>query len=69
MVKATTAGIVVSFIASYFLQALVNQVLALVDSLNLVVHVSIISLHYPVNLMNFFTGLFPFITFDILPTT
>ena len=69
IVTVTKTGMVVSFIVSYFLKALVNQLLALVDSLILIVHASIISLNYPVNLANFFTGLFPFITFDILPTT
>lgn len=59
----------ISFLASYLLQGFVNLFIGIIDSLILILHVTLISLNYPSNVINFFKGIFPFITFDILPTT
>ena len=40
----------------------------MVEPLTIILHMSLIDLNYPLNLQNFFSQLFPLITFDIIPT-
>lgn len=64
---AATAFAIGGFILSYFFKMILNQLLSAVSNLQVIAHMFLITLDYPVNTMNFFGGLFPLVAFDILP--
>jgi hypothetical protein len=43
--------------------------LSIVTTLAIILHMFLVTLNYPVQMMNFFGMLFPLITFDAIPTT
>ncbi len=47
---------------------ILNQLLGIVTSLNIILHFLCIGLDYPLRMQLFFGGLFPLITFDAMPT-
>lgn len=58
-------AVVSSFAASWAL----NYILSMVTSLTLLLHMCLVGLNYPANVNNFFSALFPLVTFDLIPTT
>lgn len=54
---------------NFLLQGVMNVILSSVTSLGVIFHMFLISLDYPVELMNFFGFIFPLITFDALPVS
>jgi hypothetical protein len=57
-----------TMVMGFFLSAILNQVLSIVDNLGLILHLFILTLEYPINVQNFFAAMFPLITFDMFPT-
>jgi hypothetical protein len=57
-----------TMVMGFFLSAILNQVLNIVDNLGLILHLFILTLEYPINVQNFFAAMFPLITFDMFPT-
>ena len=49
---------------SYAVSAIINSV----KPLKLITHMILIPLNYPANLQDFFSQIFPLITFDLIPT-
>ena len=49
---------------SYAVSAIINSV----KPLKLITHMILITLNYPANLQDFFSQIFPLITFDLIPT-
>lgn len=43
--------------------------LSVVSSIGIILHMFLVSLNYPVEMMEFFGMLFPLITFDVLPVS
>ncbi len=41
----------------------------MVTTLAIILHMFLVTLNYPVEMMNFFGMMFPLITFDAIPTT
>jgi hypothetical protein len=58
-----------SFVFSYWLSALLKYLLSLIASLSIIMHMFLINLNYPVQMMKFFGTIFPLIVFDIFPTS
>jgi hypothetical protein len=52
---------------NFLFQGVMNTILSSVSSLGVIFHMFLISLDYPVELMEFFGLIFPLITFDALP--
>ena len=57
-----------TFVFGVFAQIILNQVISIIESLNLVMHMFLISLNYPDNLNDFLGCLFTLVTFDIFGT-
>ena len=57
-----------TMVMGFFLSAILNQVLNIVDNLGLILHLFILTLEYPINVQSFFAAMFPLITFDMFPT-
>ena len=47
---------------------MLNSFLGLISSLSLIAHYVLIDLNYPANLHDFFSQIFPLISFDLIPT-
>ncbi len=58
-----------SVVFSYWLSALLNYLLSQLASLSIIMHMFLINLNYPVQMMKFFGTIFPLIVFDIIPVT
>ena len=59
---------VVVIVMNFFLQGLLNQLLSFISSLSFIIHMFLITLNYPVEILEFFSMIFPLITFDVFPT-
>lgn len=59
----------VALLTSIFASWALNYILSMVTSLTLLLHMCLVSLNYPTNVNNFFSTLFPLVTFDLIPTT
>lgn len=57
-----------SLAMGFFLSAILNKVLSIVDNLGIILHMFILKLEYPVNVQNFFAAIFPLLTFSLFPT-
>ena len=68
MQETSSNFVKMGFFGKFFLKAFLNQLLSVVDNLSIISHMFIFNLNYPVNLLDFFKGLFPLITFDSIPT-
>lgn len=64
LMTALGSAIAFTFVSSFFL----NQVLSMVESLTLFLHVCLIGLNYPSNIIKFFEAFFPLVTFDPIST-
>ncbi len=60
---------IASLIAPYLLSSVLSQLLSVIRSLTIIVHMFVISLLFPANCVKFFGMLFPLVMFDILPTS
>ena len=49
-------------------QYILNSMLGLIASVGLIAHYVLIDLNYPANLRDFFSQIFPLISFDLVPT-
>ena len=63
----TTKLALFMLVINFFLKGLLNSILSTVESLGVMFHMFLVTLNYPVELLNFFGFLFPLITFDALP--
>ena len=66
-VNFTTKVALFALVINPFLKGLLNSVISTVESLGVMFHMFLVTLNYPVELLNFFALLFPLITFDALP--
>ncbi len=58
-----------TIIANFVLNGFMNQLLSIIVSLGIILHLFLVCLNYPVDLLNFFGLLFPLITFDVFPVS
>jgi hypothetical protein len=58
-----------SAVVNFLLNGLLSALLSIISSLGIIVHMFLVSLNYPVELMNFFGLLFPLVTFDVFPVS
>ena len=65
--SAATYASVFALVISFFLQGLLNKVLSSIVSLSVIFHMFLVNLNYPLEMMDFFSLLFPLITFDAIP--
>jgi len=63
---ATYTSVVV-LASTFVLQGALNKVLSSIVSLSVIFHMFLVTLNYPVEMMDFFALLFPLITFDAIP--
>jgi len=54
-------------IMNFFLKGFLNTLLSRISSLAVVFHMFLVTLNYPVEMLNFFGLLFPLVTFDAFP--
>lgn len=66
--QASLAAMGASLILGFFFGAVLNQILAIVENIGIILHMFILSLEYPVHVQDFFAALFPLVTFDLFPT-
>ena len=67
MVETSTKVVFISsFILSYFYKLILNQLLGVIANLQIITHMFLISLEYPANVQEYFGGLFPLVTFDMI---
>jgi hypothetical protein len=62
----TTAAIFILGL-NFFLQGFLSTLLQSVSSLGIIFHMFLVTLNYPMEMMNFFGILFPLLSFDALP--
>lgn len=62
----TALGSAIAF--TFVNSLLLNQLLSLVESLTLFLHICLIGLNYPSNIISFFQGFYPLVIFDPIPT-
>ena len=65
---ASLAAMGVSIVLGFFFSAVINQMLAIVENICIILHMFILTLEYPIHVMDFFGAMFPLITFDLFPT-
>ena len=63
-----TGGIILAFLLGFGFNMGMNKVLSQVRNLGFVTHLMMMQLMYPVTLTLFFSKVFEFVTFDIIPT-
>lgn len=51
------------------MNGLLNSLLSIISSLSIILHMFLVTLNYPVEMINFFSLLFPLITFDVFPVS
>ena len=56
-------------VLSFILKAALSFLLSIIKNISLMVHMFLLTLNYPVNLLNFMNIMFPLVMFDIIPTT
>jgi hypothetical protein len=56
-----------SAVMNILMNGLLNSLLSIISSLSIILHMFLVTLNYPVEMMNFFGMLFPLITFDVFP--
>jgi hypothetical protein len=66
-VAALTRVSVFVLVMNFFLKGLLNNLLSSITSLGVLFHMFLVTLNYPVEMMDFFGLLFPLITFDVFP--
>ena len=54
-------------VMNFFLKGLLNSLLSSIISLGVIFHMFLVTVDYPIEMMNFFALIFPLITFDALP--
>lgn len=54
---------------NFLLNGLFYELLSIIASLGIILHMFLVTLNYPVEMMDFFGLLFPLITFDIFPVS
>ena len=62
-----TNALVFVLVMNFFLKGLLNSLLSSIVSLGVIFHMFLVTIDYPVEMMNFFGLVFPLITFDALP--
>ena len=62
-----TNAVVFVLVMNFFLKGLLGTLLQSVSSLGIIFHMFLVTLNFPVEMMNFFGLMFPLITFDALP--
>lgn len=67
LVKSVNTISSVAVISNAIFQGFLSSLLSIVTSLGTVLHIFLVRLNYPVELMNFFALMFPLITFDVIP--
>ena len=67
LVKVVTTVSSVAVVSNNVFQGFLSSLLSIVSSLGVVLHMFLVRLNYPVELMNFFSIMFPLITFDAIP--
>ena len=65
---ATTAAVVIQLTVNYFFAGLMSQLLAMINSAQLIFLQPGLPISYPANVRFFFETLMPFVTFDFLPS-
>jgi hypothetical protein len=65
--EALTTAFSFILLMNYFLKGLFGTLLQSVASLGIMFHMFLVTLNYPVEMMDFFGFMFPLITFDALP--
>jgi hypothetical protein len=66
---AATYTLLGSLVLAFVLNGLANQILSCVLNVSLILHMFLVKLNYPAQMTNFFSLLFPMITFDLIPTS
>lgn len=66
--SATTAVIVIHFLLNLLLGTAIQQLLAAIRKLSIMLHLLIMNVTIPANAMVFFSSLFAFVSFDIVET-
>ena len=56
-----------AFILSFFVKAIMNQLLTIVRSLQIITHMMVMQLNYPRETAIFYALIFEFISFDLIP--
>ena len=56
-------------VGNFLFNSFLNALLSIISSLGIAMHICLVTLNYPVELMNFFCLLFPLVTFDIFPVS
>ena len=67
LVKVVTIISSVGLVSNNVFQGFLSSLLSIVSSLGVILHMFLVRLNYPVELMNFFSIMFPLITFDTIP--
>jgi hypothetical protein len=67
LVNVATYASVFVLVINFFLQGVLNKILSSIISLSVIFHMFLVTLNYPLEMMNFFALLFPLITFDAIP--
>jgi hypothetical protein len=66
--QASLAAMGISLASGFFFSAVLYQILAIVENIGIILHMFILSLEYPAHVQDFFSALFPLVTFDMFPT-
>lgn len=66
--SATTAAVAIQLSVNYFFAGLMSQLLAMINSAQLIFLQPGLPISYPANVRFFFETLMPFVTFDFLPS-
>ena len=67
IIKAATVLSVFILVINFFLRALLNRILSSITSLGIMFHMFLVTLNYPLEMMDFFGLIFPLLTFDLIP--
>ncbi len=65
--QGATAVALGSIIMNILFKGLINSLLSIISSLGIIMHLFLVPLNYPVEMMDFCNLLFPLITFDVFP--
>lgn len=68
-VQGVTYVALASVIVNVILNGVLSSLLGIIASLGIILHMFLLQLNYPVEMMNFFGLLFPLITFDAFPVS
>lgn len=67
MIDFIKTAAVFILVLNFFVKGILNNILSSILSISVVFHMFLVSLDYPLEMMDFFALIFPLISFDAIP--